>query len=421
MKNNSIIVSVTIGFNYLKINASQTIENHSICLFSQKQEFNALETAQNFIKDSLATIEKKTMTKVEQINLIFDDFSLKNLEIKNKVLDKTFVNFKNNSITLDESTYLEFQNSIKRDVMEDPNYQSKKLITLMPLKFNVKDDAKNINESFTDFPLGKQVSKISCSFSATFIANDLYQKIMALFAKTDVKFNQTLVASQLSFYKFNGSVSDKLTFTLDIENHRSLLITTINKVVIARDELKFSYNDLVEKVSKSHNISLEIAHNLIQNYGFIYSANNDDPNDVIYLNQEDCSITKKGLQSLIKSFLKTLSIEAREIISLKSNHNEIDFDVNMLGKLENISNIDDYCGKYLHVKSIINSGKHANNFNSWNPAYQDHNALIKLAKVINNKIQPIYHIQQTALIQSKKTISFKMNKKRVQNNSVALA
>ena len=418
---NPVIVSVTIGLNYLKINASQTIDENLIGIFSKKEEFNNLESGQNFIKNSLALIETKVMNPINEINLILDDFSLRNLEIKNKVLDKTFVNFKNNRITLDQKTYVDFQNSIKRDVIEDKNYANKKLITLVPLKFSIKDDLKNINESFTNFPIGKEVTKISCSFAATFVDDHLYNKIMSLFSKANIQFNQIIVASQLSFYKFNGSISDKLTFTLDIQKHKSLLVTTVNKVVIARDELTFSYNDLVEKISKHYNITLKIADNLIQNYGFIFSSVNDNLNDVIYLNNDDCLITKKELQNLIKSFLKTLSIEVRDLIDTKSHHNEIDFDVNILGKLENINNIDSYCGKYLQVKSIINNGKYANNFFNWNKLYSNHNALIKLNDIISSKVEPVYQMKELPIMQNRRTLAFKLNKKRIQNNSVALA
>lgn len=418
---NPVIVSITIGLNYLKINASQTIDENSIGIFSKKEEFNNLESGQDFIKSSLALIETKVMNPINEINLILDDFSLRNLEIKNKVLDKTFVNFKNNRITLDQKTYVDFQNSIKRDVIEDKNYANKKLITLVPLKFSIKDDLKDINESFTNFPIGKEVTKISCSFAATFVDDHLYNKIMSLFSKANIQFNQIIVASQLSFYKFNGSISDKLTFTLDIQKHKSLLVTTVNKVVIARDELTFSYNDLVEKISKHYNISLKIADNLIQNYGFIFSSVNDNLNDVIYLNNDDCLITKKELQNLIKSFLKTLSIEVRNFIDTKSHHNEIDFDVNILGKLENINNIDSYCGKYLQVKSIINNGKYANNFFNWNKLYSNHNALIKLNDIISSKVEPVYQIKELPIMQNRRTLAFKLSKKRIQNNSVALA
>ena len=414
---NPVIVSVTIGLNYLKINGSQTIDENLIGIFSKKEEFNNLESGQDFIKNSLALIETKTMNSINKINLILDDFSLKNLEIKNKVLDKTFVNFKNNRIRLDQKTYFDFKNSIKRDVIEDKNYANKKLITLVPLKFSIKDDLKNINESFTNFPIGKEVTKISCSFAATFVDEHLYNKIMSLFAKTNITFKQIIIASQLSFYKFNGSISDKLTFTLDIQKHKSLLVTTVNKVVIARNELRFSYNDLVEKISKNYNVGLKIADNLIQNYGFIFSSINDNLDDAVYLNNDDCLITKKELQNLIKSFLKTLSIEVREIIDTKSHHNEIDFDVNILGKLENISNIDSYCGKYLEVKSIINNGKYASNFFSWNKIYNNHNALIKLNDIISSKVEPIYEIKELPAIQSKKTLTFKLSKKRIQNNN----
>lgn len=417
-----IVTSFLIGKNYLEVIANEMIDNNCICLHNDRKESSDSKNRQvvfsSFIKKSIQEIEEKTLLKLEKINLIFDDYTLdKNLQFETKILDKTFqFNKTKNSIPLSEKNYWEFQNSVKNDLLKDKNNQSQKLISLIPNKFLTKDFQQIKNESFSEFPNGKLVSEIKCYFSASYIANNFYEDILNIFSLVNIKFDNIILLSHLSFYKFNGMISNKLTFTLDIQNEKSVLLTSINKIVISTNQLKFSFYDLVEKVSKDFNISKEIANNLLLTYGKVDIKEDDKKiNDIIYvLNDNHHFITLKDLQNCIKSFLKTITIEAKKIIEMKLDKYD-EFDINIVGKMEKIEHIDLYCAKYFCSKNVISNSKNNEMFYNWNHSYRTNKSLIRYADIVLSKIESLSFVKnnKTQNVIKKQNV-FKFGKKKLQ-------
>lgn len=385
----ALVVSILVGNNFLQVDATQRIEGVAVGIHSQYQEFINLFQGQQFLQEAISLIEQKVQRKVKEVNLIFDDFSLKNLGIETKICNKTFLWSKDSTMVLNEQNYWDFHNFMEKELANQMQEVGKKVLNLMPLKFVLQDPQTNQNQTFAEFPHGKVVKQISCVFSALTLPQKFYDQVQQLFSNLDLKFKTTLVASQLSLYQFQGVISNKLTFTINIKAKKTLLTTAINQVVVSRDELKFSYEDLVEKISKSFDLSGMIANNLVQRYGLVYSNNLAELSEIIYMSNEDNALTKRDLQNVIKSFLKTLSMEVKDLISRKLNNHGRHFDINIIGQLENIANIDLYCRKYLQAKNVVGNLKNATSFTNWNPTYQIHLALVKYLKIINDKIQPL--------------------------------
>lgn len=412
-----IVVSTLIGYNFIEINANVEINNELVCIFNKNEKLKNQLSGNNFIKSSIKEIENNLSIKVEYINLILDDFSLPNslTSIDTKILNKTFQNFKNSSITLNENNYWEFQTSIKNDI---DNYEKMKLISLIPLKFVIKNKYDEEELNYSEFPIGKQTSKISCSFCAKYISSEFYKQINILFESINIKFDNILLLSQLSLYKFNKQISNKLTFTIDIQAKKSMLITSLSKIVINKNDLSFSYNDLVNRFSNTHNISRDDALNLIKIYGDSVVNSYSDTNEIIYLTSEDDNcITKNDLIKVIKSFLKTLSLEVKQIIEQKIDKESV-YDINIVGKLENVSDIGLYCSKYMQTKNIISNTTNNQTYYQWNKSYQTHINLLKFINVIDKKIRPLFfesNRQNILSNPSKKQSLFKKIQKRSQN------
>lgn len=388
-------VSVIIGNDYVEIISHFQRLNENICLFNQRKCFNTSEEAPLFIQKSIEDIEIKSQLKVEKINVILDDFSFNenSFNFETKIFDKTFTIIKKKEkkmLPLNESNYWEFQNSIKEDIINDNNIKStKKMICLTPLKFTVKElnSDSNKEEDLNYFPISKKVSEITCYFSATFIEKKTYENILKLFNLTNVKFDNIALLSQISFYKHIEKVSDSLTFSINIQNKKSLLLTSINQVVISINKLKYSFDDLVDKVAKEFNISVDDAKSLILIYGDIELGNDERELDrIIHITNDNSShITKKELQNTIKSFLKTICIEANEIIKTKLNQNS-NFNINIIGQLEKLLNVDQYCSKYFESKNVISNIVTNTEIINWKESYNVNVGLMNLIMIIYRKI-----------------------------------
>lgn len=384
-----IITSVLVSEKFIKISATNKTDNDLVCIYNQKRSLNNLDEGKVFLDESIKEISKITNSKVQDINLIFDDFSLSNnyLNAQIKVLNKTFKNFKKSLVVLNEANYWEFQSSIKKEIEINIENASMKLIQLTPLKFTIKSNSNlETNNTFSEFPIGKQVSEISCYFCAVFISNKSFDKIIEVFDWLDIRFNNITFLSQLSPYKFRGNISDKLTFTFDIEEKKSILVTSINKIVVATNELRFSFNDLVNKISKDFNISEKIAINLIKTKCKNIAKNDESLDEIIHLTNDDQSITRKNLVNTIKSFLKTLSTEIYQIIDNKSNI-DMDYDINIVGKLEKLEDVDLYCSKYLKTQNVMSNKHSFENFMDWNKKNRTIMNLNKFINVVDEKIK----------------------------------
>ena len=87
----ALVVSILVGNNFLQVDATQRIEGMAVGIHSQYQEFINLFQGQQFLQEAISLIEQKVQRKVKEVNLIFDDFSLKNLGIETKICNKTFL------------------------------------------------------------------------------------------------------------------------------------------------------------------------------------------------------------------------------------------------------------------------------------------------------------------------------------------
>lgn len=382
MQKNKLNVSVVLSDNSMTIFANQLIDNRPVNIFNKKELLTNFKVAKEFVVDSIRKIEIITETTIESINLIFDDYSIKSNILKNstKIIEET-IQFKTQT-SLSNMHYLELYNSVLKS---NQDLSDLKLISIIPFRFSIENEISN-SKIYSKFPFRKKTDWIKCFFTLRYISRNFYEKTMELFDFQNIVFENVILLSQISSYKFNGFISDNLTFTLDIQKKETILSTNINQITIAVDKLNYSLNDLIIKIKNKYQINNEEVKNIIYTYNSLSIKEEVINDEIIFATGEnELKVTKKDINDTIKSFIKTISSNAREVIKSKTNSFSIDFDLNIVGRLEHIKNIDIYCANHIGIKNVIANNKDQNSFYNWNKSFTIERALSKFIKIKNSK------------------------------------
>lgn len=384
MLENKLNVSVVIKDTSIVVFANQLVKGKPVSIFNKKEVLTNFQVAKKFIKDSIEEIEFISEQKIESINLIFDDYSIKQniLKTTTKIIEET-IEFKTETI-ITKSHYIELFNSILKN---NQNLKESKLISIIPFKFVFENELLK-NKNYSIFPFSQKVKWVKSFFTLSYISRDFYEKVIEIFDFRTISFKNIILLSQISLYKFNGNISDKLTFTLDIQKKQTILSTNVNQVTVAIDRLKYSLDDLINKIKEKFKIDSNEIKNIIYTYNFLNIKNKVDCDEVIFATGEnDLQVTNNDINDVIKSFIKTISLAAREIIKVKTNSFSIDFDVNIVGRLEHIKNIDIYCSNHIGIRNVISNKNDQNSFYNWNKTFTIERSLNKFLDIIDLKIK----------------------------------
>ena len=408
----AVVVSLMIGADYVSISASECINGTFVRLYRTHQRLANLEAGREFIAQSLTTLGNKLPGAFSSINVILDDFSLKQLRVNYQLVAKMLVDSRPSTApVLQPSNYWTAYQTIHAELHQDQTTRGQQLVALVPITFSYAAGTRKTPEHSKTFPSGLAVRQVGCDFSAVSVDRDFYNRILAVFAKTKIQIGHVLVASQLGFYKPELHLKAPLCFNLEFATKKTVLLTVQNQVVINQQELRFTYSDLVEQLTQSYDISAEVAHNLIQNYGLIFATSETDLTEVIYLNHENSLVTRQGLQKVIKSFLKTICLQAKPLIQAALSSPDYDYEVVITGQLQILPHLSSYCQKYLKATRVVTSPA----TKLWNPNYETEQALWHWLALLRTKIPAAARLalsDHTTATAPRRTSSFKLAKKR---------
>ncbi len=385
-----IIIEALIKFDSIRIVAAYKTKK---IVFIHNEEINLSKKTSSAvikknIKDIFQKIENKTNSKVNKINIIFDDLMKKSeyLEISTRILEE-FSEFGNNQVLSSR----DFENIIQKMVTKAKESEtSKQLISVIPFKFIFNISNSNVENCSESFPIGLNVSKIKSIFSIRYMDKESYSRIVEYFDSLNIEIENIALETQTLIYENKESNSSKIDFSLVIKDNKSILISSENDIVIKTDELNYSFENLVKKIADNFSISSYEAEKLINSYGKVELKENEG-NEIIYsssLSNTYTPIKKEDLTNIIKSFLKSICQQANEIICSRFNESFIEnSEIKLLGQLSKIQNVENYCSKYFENINVISISNKENIF-SWNENYISAANYCNYIEMINNKLNP---------------------------------
>lgn len=342
------------------------------------------------IKNILENIQRKVGFKVKKINIILDDFMNFNKFEFNEVIIKETISYYNTETILNSNDCRKIVNSMTKK-LEEKNVDQQ-LISIVPFKFiYLENGLKNEKESSV-FPINKKLEKIEIMFSIRYMNKNKYQKLINFFKLLNLEVNKFMLESQISIYENLSHIkSNKINFVLCFKNDKTILASTVNDIVIKIDTLKYSFKNLIEKISKDFSISIQEAKDLIFCYGKVWN-NSESDLDVVYSSNNIFDSNSKYIRRIdisktIKSFLKTISKEANEIIISKIKNNfTLKPELKFVGDLLRINGVEDYCSKYFQKINISSINNNFYTINSWNKNFISINNYLTYNQIVDSKI-----------------------------------
>ena len=342
------------------------------------------------IKNILENIQRKVGFKVKKINIILDDFMNFNKFEFNEVIIKETISYYNTETILNSNDCRKIVNSMTKK-LEEKNVDQQ-LISIVPFKFiYLENGSKNEKESSV-FPINKKLEKIEIMFSIRYMNKNKYQKLINFFKLLNLEVNKFMLESQISIYENLSHIkSNKINFVLCFKNDKTILASTVNDIVIKIDTLKYSFKNLIEKISKDFSISIQEAKDLIFCYGKVWN-NSENDLDIVYSSNNIFDSNSKYIRRIdisktIKSFLKTISKEANEIIISKIKNNfTLKPELKFVGDLLRINGVEDYCSKYFQKINISSINNNFYTINSWNKNFISINNYLTYNQIVDSKI-----------------------------------
>ena len=342
------------------------------------------------IKNILENIQRKVGFKVKKINIILDDFMNFNKFEFNEVIIKETISYYNAETILNSNDCHKIVNSMTKK-LEEKNVDQQ-LISIVPFKFiYLENGSKNEKESSV-FPINKKLEKIEIMFSIRYMNKNKYQKLINFFKLLNLEVNKFMLESQISIYENLSHIkSNKINFVLCFKNDKTILASTVNDIVIKIDTLKYSFKNLIEKISKDFSISIQEAKDLIFCYGKVWN-NSESDLDIVYSSNNIFDSNSKYIRRIdisktIKSFLKTISKEANEIIISKIKNNfTLKPELKFVGDLLRINGVEDYCSKYFQKINISSINNNFYTINSWNKNFISINNYLTYNQIVDSKI-----------------------------------
>ena len=342
------------------------------------------------IKNILENIQRKVGFKVKKINIILDDFMNFNKFEFNEVIIKETISYYNTETILNSNDCHKIVNSMTKK-LEEKNVDQQ-LISIVPFKFiYLENGSKNEKESSV-FPINKKLEKIEIMFSIRYMNKNKYQKLINFFKLLNLEVNKFMLESQISIYENLSHIkSNKINFVLCFKNDKTILASTVNDIVIKIDTLKYSFKNLIEKISKDFSISIQEAKDLIFCYGKVWN-NSENDLDIVYSSNNIFDSNSKYIRRIdisktIKSFLKTISKEANEIIISKIKNNfTLKPELKFVGDLLRINGVEDYCSKYFQKINISSINNNFYTINSWNKNFISINNYLTYNQIVDSKI-----------------------------------
>lgn len=342
------------------------------------------------IKNILENIQRKVGFKVKKINIILDDFMNFNKFEFNEVIIKETISYYNTETILNSNDCRKIVNSMTKK-LEEKNVDQQ-LISIVPFKFiYLENGSKNEKESSV-FPINKKLEKIEIMFSIRYMNKNKYQKLINFFKLLNLEVNKFMLESQISIYENLSHIkSNKINFVLCFKNDKTILASTVNDIVIKIDTLKYSFKNLIEKISKDFSISIQEAKDLIFCYGKVWN-NSESDLDIVYSSNNIFDSNSKYIRRIdisktIKSFLKTISKEANEIIISKIKNNfTLKPELKFVGDLLRINGVEDYCSKYFQKINISSINNNFYTINSWNKNFISINNYLTYNQIVDSKI-----------------------------------
>ena len=342
------------------------------------------------IKNILENIQRKVGFKVKKINIILDDFMNFNKFEFNEVIIKETISYYNAETILNSNDCHKIVNSMTKK-LEEKNVDQQ-LISIVPFKFiYLENGSKNEKESSV-FPINKKLEKIEIMFSIRYMNKNKYQKLINFFKLLNLEVNKFMLESQISIYENLSHIkSNKINFVLCFKDDKTILASTVNDIVIKIDTLKYSFKNLIEKLSKDFSISIQEAKDLIFCYGKVWN-NSESDLDIVYSSNNIFDSNSKYIRRIdisktIKSFLKTISQEANEIIISKIKNNfTLKPELKFVGDLLRINGVEDYCSKYFQKINISSINNNFYTINSWNKNFISINNYLTYNQIVDSKI-----------------------------------
>ena len=366
------------------------------------------------IKNILENIQKKVGFKVKKINIILDDFmNFKKFDF-NEVIIKETINYYNVEKILNFNDCQKIIDSMTKKLKEKDDDQQ--LISIVPFKFiYLENGSKNEKES-SNFPINKKLEKLEIMFSIRYMNKNKYQKLINFFKLWDLEVNNFMLESQISIYENLSHIkSNKINFVLCFKDDKTILASTVNDIVIKIDTLKYSFKNLIEKLSKDFSISIQEAKDLIFCYGKVWN-NSESDLDIVYssnniFDSNSKYIRRIDLSKTIKSFLKTISQEANEIIISKIKNNfTLKPELKFVGELLRINDVENYCSKYFQKINISSINNNFYAINSWNKNFISINNYLTYNQIVDSKINSnnfYYHDIETNIVNLNKNYKIK--------------
>lgn len=368
--NKNIDISALFGHDDIKIIATKNIQNNLI-IIHEELIASKMSDIKSSIKSAINSIENKISKKINSINLVFDDFmkNSESLEITEKILEKRINDLKNQFLDKND-----FDNIIQNIVSESNNLEKdKKLISIIPFKFIYVENNQDLEQESASFPVNKKISKLKVLFSIRYMSKSVFKKSIDCFESLGIKVKNIMLESQLASYEKVDRIQEDnnvTSFSLVIENYKTMLISNVNNVAIKTDTLKFSFSNLVKKIAANFGISPYEARKIVDIYGTLDQGNLINDNEIVFFahssNGEIAKpIRKTDILDTLKSFLKSICSEASALITDRVS---CKFDLKLSGQLSGIDGIEDYCSKYFNQANILVNNKNTMKY-GWNKSF----------------------------------------------------
>lgn len=343
-----ILVLVKLSNKEIFVTAVEKYESSYIEIFSDSTNPPDKWLTIKFIKDSINKIEKLINTKINEVSIIFDATS--KAEIKQKIINETISGLNNQKIT--ENDFLNAQKKVEK-YYTDTNSKDEVPILFQPFQFTLIDESLKHTKKYFELPIGIVANKLEILFSVTTIKKAYYDHITNICNDAELKISQIYSSSNASPFILENNRKEDYSVTLEVEKNYSNLIITNNGVTIVTESLEFNYRDLNKKIAEEFKVSKKIVDELIITEGII-TKDITQLNKIIF-QKKNISIKAAQLTSLIKSFIKTLIKEIDDFIKFKHSLLK-NYTLNIIGRIEKIEKIDEYCKSILiNNKIIVNS------------------------------------------------------------------
>lgn len=341
-----ILVLIRMSTKEMLITASEKYNSNNIEIFSDSTNPSDVSLGIIFIKNSIKKIEKLILAKVNDVSIVFD--ATYRTGIKQKIVSETISNLNNQEITKSN-----FDNALERvkQYYKNDNSQDDVPILFQPFQFILSDESKQYSKKYTELPLGKKANKLEILFSVTTLNKNYYNTILFMCNESNLNISQIYSSSNTSpFILENNKIIKDISITLEVEKNYSNLIITNNGVTIVTKNLKFNYNELSNKIANELKISKNLVDDLIVTEGII-TKDIKRLNKVIF-QKKDIYIKASQLTAILKSFIKTLIKEIDSFIKIKHDLLK-NYTLNIIGKIEKIEKIEEYCKSILIDNKII--------------------------------------------------------------------